>query len=269
MEAFHTQLTAARKKKGLTQEQLAELMNVSRPTVSRWENGHVLPDVDTVRRLIELLDFDFLNGHALTDAQKTPQQTLQPANEAPNEAHAETAKPKNHRILPVLLLCAALVCLIAICLALRGSHSKNEPPIGSMVLISGMKEKTEGIPCVVIHSEEDPVKAVYSEAFGNGAGWHYTFRITETNGVPLTVTRMYSSLFLSNGKTNKIELSEDYITSTFMGSNILHSGYIYHFQGGFPLQSLVAVGLTIEGLAPDGTPLHFNGHVNFSKEFAE
>ena len=43
-----------RKEKGLTQEQLAEQTGVSRRTVSRWETGSNMPDLDI---LIELSDF--------------------------------------------------------------------------------------------------------------------------------------------------------------------------------------------------------------------
>lgn len=47
-----------RKEKGLTQEQLAECFYVSSRTVSRWETGNNMPDVDT---LIELALYA-LNG---------------------------------------------------------------------------------------------------------------------------------------------------------------------------------------------------------------
>ena len=47
-------LKCLRKDKGLTQEQLAEHFYVSSRTVSRWENGNNMPDVDI---LIELADF--------------------------------------------------------------------------------------------------------------------------------------------------------------------------------------------------------------------
>ena len=43
-----------RKEKGLTQEQLAEQFNVSRRSVSRWETGSNLPDLDI---LIEMADY--------------------------------------------------------------------------------------------------------------------------------------------------------------------------------------------------------------------
>lgn len=58
-------LQELRKEKGLTQEQLAEQLNVARRTVSRWETGYNTPDLDI---LIELADFyavdlrELLNG---------------------------------------------------------------------------------------------------------------------------------------------------------------------------------------------------------------
>ena len=58
-------LQALRKEKRLTQEQLAEQIGVSRRTVSRWETGSNMPDLDV---LMELSDFyavdlrEILNG---------------------------------------------------------------------------------------------------------------------------------------------------------------------------------------------------------------
>ncbi len=47
-------LKELRKQKGLTQEQLAEKFNVSNRTISRWENGNNMPDLDV---LIEISDY--------------------------------------------------------------------------------------------------------------------------------------------------------------------------------------------------------------------
>lgn len=58
-------LKELRKQKGLTQEQIAERFHVSNRTVSRWENGHNMPDLDI---LIEISDYyevdlrEILNG---------------------------------------------------------------------------------------------------------------------------------------------------------------------------------------------------------------
>ena len=43
-----------RKQKKITQEQLAEKMNVSRQTVSRWESDEVTPELGKIVELSEL-----------------------------------------------------------------------------------------------------------------------------------------------------------------------------------------------------------------------
>ncbi len=56
-----------RKEKGLTQEQIAEQFNVSRRTVSRWETGSNLPDLDI---LIEMADYYEVELRELLDGER-------------------------------------------------------------------------------------------------------------------------------------------------------------------------------------------------------
>ncbi len=54
-----------RKMSGMTQEELAEKMNVSRQTISKWENGTAAPDLENAVLLCELFQIsldDFLKG---------------------------------------------------------------------------------------------------------------------------------------------------------------------------------------------------------------
>lgn len=54
-----------RNEKGLTQEQLAEQFGVSGRTVSRWETGHNMPDLDILIEMADYYDVDLrelLNG---------------------------------------------------------------------------------------------------------------------------------------------------------------------------------------------------------------
>ena len=51
-------LKTLRKDKNLTQEELADKMNVSRRTVSRWETGSNLPDLSILVELADLYDVD-------------------------------------------------------------------------------------------------------------------------------------------------------------------------------------------------------------------
>ena len=73
-------LKELRKQKGLTQEQIAEKFHVSNKTISRWENGNNMPDLDI---LIELSDYyevdlrEILNGERKSgDMDKEMKETL-------------------------------------------------------------------------------------------------------------------------------------------------------------------------------------------------
>ncbi|HHW94559.1 MAG TPA: helix-turn-helix transcriptional regulator [Mogibacterium sp.] len=49
-------IKALRKKKGLTQEQLAGKLFVTRQTVSKWEKGDSVPNADIVSKMASVLD---------------------------------------------------------------------------------------------------------------------------------------------------------------------------------------------------------------------
>lgn len=64
-----------RKLSGMTQEQLAEKLNIARQTLSKWENGTSVPDVESVVRLSSLfhtsLDELLLEEGKLIEEEKT------------------------------------------------------------------------------------------------------------------------------------------------------------------------------------------------------
>lgn len=53
---FCDKLPKLRKEKNLSQEQLADRLNVSRQAVSKWENGSSYPDMDKIMLLCDVLD---------------------------------------------------------------------------------------------------------------------------------------------------------------------------------------------------------------------
>lgn len=52
---FSQNLTALRKKVGLSQDNLAEQLHITRQAVSKWESGLSTPDIDTVMKLCSIL----------------------------------------------------------------------------------------------------------------------------------------------------------------------------------------------------------------------
>jgi len=60
-------LKELRKDKGITQEQLAEIMGVSGRTVSRWETGSNMPDLDV---LIQIADYYEVEIREILDGER-------------------------------------------------------------------------------------------------------------------------------------------------------------------------------------------------------
>ena len=54
--AFSNNLQYIRAQAGVTQEQLAEQLEVSRQSVSKWESGASFPEMDTLLRICDLYD---------------------------------------------------------------------------------------------------------------------------------------------------------------------------------------------------------------------
>ena len=55
MNQFQQQLTKLRQAAGLSQEQLADQLHVSRQAISKWENGSALPDIEKIIQIASIL----------------------------------------------------------------------------------------------------------------------------------------------------------------------------------------------------------------------
>lgn len=73
-------LKAAREEKGLTQEKLAEILNVSRVTIARYESGDRWPDCETLLKLADITgcSVDYLLGRELIKTEKVEKLPQQP-----------------------------------------------------------------------------------------------------------------------------------------------------------------------------------------------
>lgn len=83
-------LTNLRKAKGLSQEQLAEKLNLTRQTISKWELNQSAPDIDYLLRLSDIfgVSTDYLiKGEQSMNTPDTTSQSYdneQPANKSDN-----------------------------------------------------------------------------------------------------------------------------------------------------------------------------------------
>lgn len=75
---FHERLQELRKQKGLTQEELAQSLFVSRTAVSKWESGRGYPNIDSLKAIAAFfsvsIDELLSSGEALTLAEEDHRQ---------------------------------------------------------------------------------------------------------------------------------------------------------------------------------------------------
>ena len=110
-----------RTERGLSQERLAEQLNVSRQTVSKWENGLAVPSGDNLNQLGKALgvSVDFLlNGERALSA---------PAEETPAAKEPPVPQPGRRR-LPALLAALLLAGSVLIGALLFGAWGDRPIP---------------------------------------------------------------------------------------------------------------------------------------------
>ena len=106
---FAENLKKIRKDKGYTQETLAEKLNVVRQTVSKWEKGLSLPDVDMLSKIVNVLETDvniLLDGQITTTDQSDIVKQLAKIN--------EQLTIKNRRYKKIMKTIAIILLIIVI-----------------------------------------------------------------------------------------------------------------------------------------------------------
>ncbi len=107
-------ISELRREKKLTQEQLAERLGVNNRTVSRWENGHCMPDLSLLSLIAEELGVtvsELLNGRRMTEQDMV---ALRDSINAVLEISEKEKKVKTRRMNAFLV--AGLACLVAVLL---------------------------------------------------------------------------------------------------------------------------------------------------------
>lgn len=108
-----TRLKKVRTEKGLSQKDVAEVLNVTRQTVSKWENNASYPDLDNLVRLSEHYEIstdELLKGN--TEIEKTVEENEIKVMELEKETkHLENTVEKDEGF--ILLIISLISCLVA------------------------------------------------------------------------------------------------------------------------------------------------------------
>jgi transcriptional regulator with XRE-family HTH domain len=103
-------LVRLRKEKGLSQLELAEMMNISRQSISRWEVGSATPSTGNLLFLSELYDvsIDKLLGGGGSDTPCADDAQSLKTDDLPEK------KRKGFNIWHILISCFILLCVFAV-----------------------------------------------------------------------------------------------------------------------------------------------------------
>ncbi len=126
-------LTELRKEKNLSQAELADALNVSRQSVSLWENGSTSPALDKLQFLAEF--YDVTLDELFYSVEEKPK-----TQEAAPQATEENPKRK------WVYLCAAavvIVLVVAVLIATIGHNEEVKEPV-SIDNIQGVVIETDG-----------------------------------------------------------------------------------------------------------------------------
>ena len=245
---FGQQLTQARRDAGMRQEQLASLLNVSRSTISHWENDHVQHSLDQLQRLCTLLPLN------ITELPAAPQAPAAPA-------HSRYWFRLGALLAAMILAAAATTMLI-----LHLLDSVPEP-----YTIPWFQQKTKsaaGHAHVVLTPSQDPVPVMENDAFMNGRGWFFTLYLDEVNGVDIDLTELTIVDFSTDGRALPLHFSSeeqlDYIVPAKDGHRWLHAHEQLAFHSGLPLQDLKGRGFLLEGVDATGEELTFRCYVQYA-----
>ena len=123
MKSIGETISSLRKKKGMTQNELAEKMNVTDKAVSKWERDLSCPDINTISKLADILD---VSVEELLKAKK--------------KENSNTAKMKD--LINLIFKAVALAMGIAVVVL----NILNQIDIKSSIIMLGI-----GITCIAIY----------------------------------------------------------------------------------------------------------------------
>lgn len=116
-------LISLRKEKGLSQMKLAEMMNVSRQAISRWEVGAAVPSTDNLKFLGNLYGVSL--EYLLHDDAPKPNQ-----NETPMQKRIIEKQESRRKTVFVVLMAVLAVAVIVLSVMLLVEQPKSQSPWG-------------------------------------------------------------------------------------------------------------------------------------------
>ena len=237
MENFNARMAAARREQGMTQAQLAQLLHVSRQTVSHWENGRVLPDLVMARQIAEVLGIHELE--------------VEPASVAPEVPQSVAAEGRKARRTGWIVAGAALLLGLACGLLL-----------GIGVIRPGRMQHNQAVITVTPEAEVAPF--LVNEVFPTG-GWDVGFNFENVSDIPFRPSGMVALYYAGDEIASVVAVTDEQFRP-WMASDMLRQGDP-PLRWPFGTNHLYMTGMEciIYGTDANGNELSFTGGVQYQR----
>lgn len=155
-----------RTEKGMTQQALADALHVSATAVSKWENGHSLPDISLLEPLSSVLDVSIsdivIGERSRQEMREEHSEAAAPEKEAAiREVISESVKQRRKKVVKWVLATLAVCAAIAGCVIML--FFVGFKPKRDQILVSKeIQTQPDGRSEWVIHFETVGGKTLYS-----------------------------------------------------------------------------------------------------------
>ena len=260
MQTFGEQLTAARKAKGMTQDALAKAAAVTRQTISSWERGRTVPDIDTVRRLSDILGVDLIQaseGQSAAPAVETAP-VVETASEVEGQTAPAAAGKRQFKKWWMIAGGAALVCIVLLVFLLF--PRKPAPAGGGDSFNAEYYQQETANEAGKAYIAFD--NRIWDETGDNSVYRCYEFKMFEKNGVGFTITQVEVEQEGKSGAVRSATLNASDMKASGINGDIAPYGSTT-ISGGFPKGEFLRCGIAVYGNDANGAPLTFYSLIEF------
>lgn len=253
MQTFGEQLIAARKAKGMTQDTLADAAAVTRQTISSWERGRTIPDIDTIRRLSDILGVDLIQA----DEGQSAAPVVEVAPEVEEQPAPAAVGRRQIKKWWIVAGAAVLVCVVLLVFLL---FPRKPAPAGGGDVFNAE-----------VYQQETPNEAgkayitfnnrTWIEANGGTDYQMYDFTLTEQNGIGFSISRIDVEMEGKTGAIRSMSLSAADL-ETFTDPDMPAYGSVT-INGGFPKGEFLRGGIAVYGSDANGEVMTFYGLIEF------
>lgn len=243
MDDFCLRLAEARKVQGMTQEQLAQQLHVSRQTVSHWENGRALPDVVMLQQLEEVLGMPLL----LTSSDQ-------------KDAPEPEVKPLPDRPVRLSRMTVVTICVLSVCVALLGA-------LLALERLPSLAADQEAL-IVVTPATEVAYLVERTDLAEEWVGWDVNFSYENVSDVPFKPDYILIRCYQDDTLAFETKVDYAYLLPHMGSDKLIRGNHPLRWPVGANDLSLTRLECTIYGTDDNGNALSFSGDVHYICDFA-